>query len=97
MTELYHKNFLSLYDLISKFTKGPAELLGLEGVSLAPGTPADITVLDPEKYFVIDKNNFYSKSRNTPFHGYKARGKSVALFVDGNCIYSELNRLEGII
>jgi dihydroorotase len=97
LTELYHKNHLSLFDFVSKFTKGPAELLNLNDVSLSIGTPADITILDLNKKFVIDKNKFYSKSRNTPFHNFEACGKSVALFVNGKCIYSELDSIEGVI
>lgn len=90
LTELYHKGFLSLPELISKFTKGPAEVLGLPIGSLAPGRPADITVLDPDTEHVIDKDNFYSKSRNTPFDGYHAKGRAAATFVDGKCVFSLL-------
>ena len=90
MTELYHKDYLSLPELISKFTKGPAEVLGLPIGSLTPGCAADITILDPDAEFIIDKNNFYSKSRNTPFDGYHAKGRAAATFVDGKCVYSIL-------
>jgi dihydroorotase len=90
LTELYHKGFLNLYELISKWTKGPAELLDIKAGSLKEGVPADITIIDPEKEFTIDKNSFRSKSRNTPFHGYSAKGKAVATIVDGKFVYSEM-------
>ncbi|MBR2425683.1 MAG: dihydroorotase [Lentisphaeria bacterium] len=90
LTELYHKDYLSLPDLISKFTKGPAEILGLPIGSLSVGSVADITVIDTDVEHVIDKNNFYSKSRNTPFDGYQAKGRACATFVSGKCVYNIL-------
>ena len=90
LTELVHKDYLSLPDLISKFTKGPAEILGLPIGSLSVGSVADITVIDTEVEHVIDKNNFYSKSRNTPFDGYQAKGRACATFVSGKCVYNIL-------
>ena len=90
LTELYHKDYLTLPDLISKFTKGPAEILGLPIGSLSVGAAADITVIDTDVDHVIDKNNFYSKSRNTPFDGYQAKGRACATFVSGKCVYNIL-------
>jgi dihydroorotase len=90
LTELYHKDYLTLPDLISKFTKGPAEILGLPIGSLSVGAVADITVIDTDVDHVIDKNNFYSKSRNTPFDGYQAKGRACATFVSGKCVYNIL-------
>jgi len=97
LTELYHKGNLSLFDFISKFTQGPATVLGIDSGSLSIGMPADITILDLEEEHIIDSSKFYSKSRNTPFNNYPVKGKSVGLFVDGNCIYSELDDVNGII
>lgn len=91
LTELYHKNQLSLSSLIAKFTQGPAEVLGIPGLgTLEPGTPADITVLDLNTEHVIDSSGFFSKSRNTPFNGYHAKGRAAATFVRGKCVYSLL-------
>jgi dihydroorotase len=90
LTELYHKGYLTLPQLISKFTKGPAEILGLPIGSLSVGAVADITVIDTDVEHVIDKNNFYSKSRNTPFDGYQAKGRACATFVSGKCVYNIL-------
>lgn len=72
LTELYHKQYLDLPALISKFTKGPADVLGMPIGTLENGRPADITILDPEKEGVVDADKFYSKSRNTPFNGVTA-------------------------
>ena len=91
LTELVHKGYLTLPQLISKFTKGPAELLKRPIGSLSIGSAADVTVIDPEVEHTIDINSFYSKSRNTPFDGYQAKGWIAATFVDGVCVYSRLD------
>jgi dihydroorotase len=90
LTELYHKNYLSLSQVISKFTVGPATILGINAGTLSPGAPADVTVIDPECDYIVDVNDFYSKSRNTPFNGYAAKGRTMATFVDGVCVFSLL-------
>ncbi len=94
LTELYHKQYLDLPALISKFTKGPADVLGMPIGTLENGRPADITILDPEKEGVVDADKFYSKSRNTPFNGYRYKGLAVGTVVDGKCVFSLLDSLK---
>ncbi|HCG27088.1 MAG TPA: dihydroorotase [Lentisphaeria bacterium] len=94
LTELYHKQYLDLPALISKFTKGPADVLGMPTGTLENGRPADITILDPEKEGVVDADKFYSKSRNTPFNGYRYKGLAVGTIVDGKCVFSLLDSLK---
>ena len=89
LTELYHKGVLTASDLIAKFTTGPADLLNLDCGTLAPGAVADITILDLDKEFTIDKNEFKSKSRNTPFDGMAVKGKAVGTIVDGRFTHRE--------
>ena len=74
---------------MEKFTVGPAEVLLMEDYSLSDGHPADITIVDPELEFSVDKNQFRSLSRNTPFDGKKCRGKAVGTMVNGVWVYRE--------
>ena len=90
MTELYHTGVLTLKQLIAKFTTGPAELLGLPVGTLSCGEAADITLFDPDAEYTFDSGKFFSKSRNTPFNGYKAKGCVCATFVSGKCVYNVL-------
>ena len=81
-----------LYDdrfehLIRLLTTGPADVLGIENYSLAESNPADITVIDPECKWVIDKEQFKSKSRNTPFDGWEVQSKVVMTIVNGKIVY----------
>ena len=94
LTELYHKNYLSLSQVISKFTVGPASILGIDAGTLSVGAAADVTIIDPDCEYIVDVNDFYSKSRNTPFNGYAAKGRTMATFVDGVCIFSLLKESE---
>jgi dihydroorotase len=86
-TELVERGIISIPQLIAKLTVGPAEVLRMENYSLAIGNPADITVFDPEAEYVIDKEKFYSKSRNTPFDGMTVKGKIDLTVVDGKIAY----------
>lgn len=63
-------------DLIRWFTAGPAGVLGLPRHGLGAGGPIDATLLDPEKPWVIDPNDFASKGRNTPFAGWEVIGRA---------------------
>ena len=63
--------------------------MGIENYSLAVGNAADITVFDPEAEYVIDKETFRSKSRNTPFDGMKVKGKINLTVVDGKIVFRE--------
>lgn len=88
-TELVTKGVLTLPQLIAKFTSGPADILGLENYSLAVGNAADITVIDPDMKWTIDKNNFFSKARNTPFDGFEVQGQVVMTVAAGKIVYSK--------
>ncbi len=90
LTELYHAGHLGLMQLISKFTAGPTDILGIGNHALKVGNPADITIFDPEEEYVIDKESFYTKSRNTPFHGMRVKGRVRGTMVCGRLVYDML-------
>jgi dihydroorotase len=69
LTELVHSGVITLDKMIEKLTVNPSRLLGLGKGTLETGADADVTVLDPEMMWTVDRTGFYSKSRNTPFHG----------------------------
>jgi len=83
LTELVHKNVLTLPQLIEKFTVNPARLLRLNMGTLSVGADADVTIFDPGREWTYDVNETASQSRNSPFHGWKLKGKAVATIVGG--------------
>ena len=86
-TELVKGGALDFSTLIRRMSTAPAEILKLPGGSLGKGDPADVTELDIDTQWVIDKNKFCSKSRNTPFHGRKVSGRAVATVVGGRIVW----------
>jgi len=78
---------LDLTQLVSLFSTNPARVLGLPGGSLAPGLPADITVLDPGRRLEVDPARFQSKGRNTPFAGWALKGWPVTTIVGGKIVW----------
>jgi dihydroorotase len=83
LTALYHSGLVDLNRIIEMMTIGPARAFGLGGGTLAAGAVADITVFDAAKEWVVEPSRFRSKSRNTPFGGWKLLGEAAAVFVEG--------------
>lgn len=86
-TYLVLKNRLPFIKLIDMLTRKPAEIVDIEKGSLEVGKEADITIIDLNEEYIIDSNKFYSKGKNTPFNGYKVKGKPVFTIVGGKIIY----------
>jgi dihydroorotase len=83
LMQLVHSKRLSLTELIARFTTGPANLLGLKKGTLSVGADADVTVFDPDAEWVFDKADTASKSVNSPFYGWRLKGKAIATIVGG--------------
>jgi dihydroorotase len=80
---LVHQEVLSLSRLVELMSTNPARILGVPGGSLAPGAPADVTLIDPSRSWQVDTAAFASKSRNCPFQGRQLQGLAVMTMVGG--------------
>jgi len=89
LMQLHHTNLLGLSDLIAKFTVAPAGLLRLAKGTLSAGADADVTVFDPDREWVFGKKETASKSFNSPFYGWRLKGKVVATIVGGKKVWLE--------
>jgi dihydroorotase len=69
--------------LVELMAFNPAAILGIPAGTLSPGAAADITLIDPEREFVYSADQVISKSRNTPFLGWKLQGRAVVTMVGG--------------
>ena len=78
---------LPLSTLIARLSRDPARLLGLPGGHLAPGAPADVTILDPAAEWTVDPARFQSRSRNTPFGGWPVTGRPWKTIVGGGVVW----------
>jgi dihydroorotase len=79
---------LGIERMVEMFSTNPARILGLERGTLARGAVADITVLDPNRQWVVSSADFASRSRNTPFEGYRLRGAPAMTIVKGRVVWS---------
>lgn len=80
---LVRDGILTVPELVRRMSVNPAVILGTDGGSLAAGAAADITILDPEQEWTVNAAEFRSRSRNTPFDGWKLKGKAVLTIVGG--------------
>ena len=85
--KLVEEGVLTWPQLITKMSYAPAKVFNLPGGSLKPGNLADITIIDPNFSYKIDVNQFYSKGRNCPFHGWEVKGKAIMTIIGGNIVY----------
>ena len=97
ITELVKKQILSPLSMVEKMSYNPAKILGIDKGVLQVGKTADITVIDPDAKYVIDKEKFVSKGKNTPFDGMEVSGKVILTMVDGKIVYSYINGNEIIV
>ncbi len=86
---LVHEGILTIEELIEKFTVNPASLLNLPYGEIGIGKAADIIVFNPNIEWTVDKNKFYSKGKNTPFHGWRLKGKNLLTMVNGKIVYRD--------
>jgi dihydroorotase len=89
LMQLVHPKRISLADMIGKFTVNPARLLNLNKGTLSIGADADVTVFDPDVEWIFRPEESASKSKNSPFFGWKLKGRAVATVVAGRMVWSE--------
>jgi dihydroorotase len=85
LTELVVPGYLELPTAIERLTAGPARCRRLPGHGgpVAPGAPANLTVLDPAARWTVDRAKLASRARNTPFHGHQLTGRVVHTLLRG--------------
>ncbi|MHB8810394.1 MAG: dihydroorotase [Desulfobulbaceae bacterium] len=73
--------------LVELFSVNPARILGVPGGTLTAGTPADLTVINPELAFVYTPESVMSKSKNSPFLGWNFQGRAIMTLVAGRLMF----------
>jgi dihydroorotase len=92
LDRLVRPGVVDLSRLVTLLSAGPARAFGLPGGTLAPGSPADATVIDLARKVKVDPERFRSKGRNTPFAGWTLRGAPVLTIVGGEVRWPEGGR-----
>lgn len=86
-TELVAKGYLTPMQMAAKMSYNPAKVIGIDKGDIAPGKVADIVIFDPNESYTIDKNEFKSMGKNTPFHGYQVTGRVCMTLTGGKVVY----------
>ena len=89
VSELLGNKILTLGQLVEKMTLNPARILGLKKGTLSVGADADITIADLGREFAVDTSKFVSKSSNSPFDGWKLKGKILYTIVGGQVVLKD--------
>lgn len=85
--KLYHDGTLELIDLLAKMTCNAAEIINFDGGQIKKGARADLTLIDLNHEWTIDSQKFHSKSKNSPFDGFKVKGRAAMTVVAGKIVY----------
>jgi dihydroorotase len=88
---LVEEGVLRLESAVDKLATAPAKAFSLNAGTLAVGAPADVAIVDPGLEWEVDPSRFRSKSRNTPFAGWKVKGRVTTTIVSGRVVF-ELDR-----
>jgi len=89
LTHVVGKGVIDLPTMVERMSCQPARAFGLDGGTLAEGSVADVTVLDPAATWTVDPRAFRSKSRNTPFAGWELRGRTRWTIVGGSVVFGK--------
>jgi dihydroorotase len=84
---LVETGFIDLSTMVDRMSVAPARVFDLPGGTLKVGSPADVTIFDPGAEWGVDPSTFLSKSRNTPFAGWKLKGKPRYTIVGGEVVW----------
>lgn len=86
-TELVKKGHLTPRQMVEKLSVNPARILGYDRGCIGEGKVADLVIANPDEEYSIDRDSFYSKGKNTPFHGRRVSGRIEYTFVAGKPVY----------
>ena len=88
-TELVQEGRLTAMELIDKMSTSAAKIMNLPAGTLETGAAADVIVIDPDTILAVDKNEFYSKGKNTPYHERLLSGWPMLTVIDGAVVMED--------
>lgn len=89
LTELHSKHKIDLNRIIELMSINPRKVCRLQQINIKKGEKANITIFAPNEEWVVNKDNFKSKSKNSPFEFYKLKGKP-KYSINNNKVYKSV-------
>lgn len=89
-TKLVKAGVITLEELINKMSVKPREIFGLNGGKIAVGEVADLALLDLDKEWVVNPDDFVTMGRATPFKDWKLQGENVLTICKGEIVYEAI-------
>jgi dihydroorotase len=89
-TYLVEAGVISLERLIEVMAINPRRILSLPVPEIAVGADANLTLFAPEEEWTVDTSRFRTMSLNTPFDGWKLRGRPIGIVSRGQVVWSTL-------
>ena len=89
-TYLVKTGEITLAKLIDLMCFAPSNILKLGRGGMNVGDDADLAVFDLDNEFVFEKDKMLSKSRNTPYDGWKLYGETILTVMGGKITYEKL-------
>ncbi|MGI6778625.1 MAG: dihydroorotase [Acetivibrionales bacterium] len=89
ITYLVQPGIITMEDLVNKMCVNPARILGLNKGTVDIGRTADLTIIDINEEYTVDIRKFKSKSKNSPFDGFKLKGRVYHTIVNGEVVVRE--------
>ncbi len=89
MLDMVSRDQLSASQALEKLTINPARILGLQGGTLRPGSPADLIVIDPDLAWTVNRQQLRSAGKNTPFDGWELMGKVTHTILNGQLVFPD--------
>ncbi|HET9943046.1 MAG TPA: amidohydrolase family protein, partial [Terriglobia bacterium] len=80
---------LPLSRTIEMLSLNPQKILRINRWGIFEGSDAHLTVLDLSREWTFAVSQSRSKSRNSPFDGWKLKGKAVGTIVGGKLVYED--------
>jgi dihydroorotase len=86
---LIKPGILSWRQVVEKLSLNPYRILGLPEPKFKAGEMANLTIIDPDANWIVDKTKFKSRSRNTPFDGWELTGRVLGVMNNGYFFLNE--------
>ena len=87
MDALVHAHHMTMEEFVQVACTNPAKILGKNCGKLEVGRDADFIIADIAKEWTVDRKEFVSKGKNTPFDGRTVHGRVLETYVGGKRIY----------